>query len=165
MKMITVKTHITFKDFLIFNIKNSLSRLIVFPLLVLLFFVLKQCMDGSSERDILQSASLWFAVLFLFIVIRSFFRLRFVFHSNKKIQESISYTFTHEKIRTEGETFDGDFTWSTVHKVKENRDWFLIYQSTQTMNMVPKKYFSKEQISELRTIIKSNHVKAKLRND
>ncbi|MCE3076394.1 YcxB family protein [Chryseobacterium gwangjuense] len=163
--MITVKTHITFKDFLIFNIKNSLSRLIIFPLLVLLFFILKQFMDGSSERDILQSASMWFAILFLFIVIRSFFRLRFAFHSNKKIQESISYTFTHEKIRTEGETFDSEFIWSTVYKVKENKDWFLIYQSAQTMNMVPKKYFTQDQISELRTIIRSNHVKAKLRND
>ncbi len=161
----TVKTRITFKDFLIFNIKNSLSRLIVFPLLILLFFIIKQFMDGSSERDILQSASIWFTVLFLFIVIRSFFRLKFAFNSNKKIQESISYTFTPEKIQTEGETFEGDFTWNTVHKVKENKDWFLIYQSAQTMNMVPKKYFTKNQISELRTIITSNGVKAKLRND
>ncbi|WP_426278851.1 YcxB family protein [Chryseobacterium sp. S-02] len=163
--MITVKTHITFKDFLIFHLKSSLTRLIAFPLLILLFFIVKQFTDGNSEKEILLSASMWLAIMFLFILIRSFFRLRFAFNSNKKIQESISYTFTNEKIRTEGETFDGDFTWNSVHKVKENKEWFLIYQSAQTMNMVPKKYFTKNQISELRNIITNNHVKAKLRND
>jgi small-conductance mechanosensitive channel len=162
--MITVKTLITFKDFLIFQLKSSLTRLIAFPLLILLFFIVKQFTDGNSEKEILLSASMWLAIMFLFIVIRSFLRLRFAFNSNKKIQESISYTFNNEKIRTEGETFDGDFTWDSVHKVKENKDWFLIYQSAQTMNMVPKKFFTKEQISELRNIIKSNNVKSKLRN-
>ena len=163
--MIIVKTHITFKDFLIYHLKSSLTRLIAFPLLILLFFMAKQFTDGNSEKEILLSASMWLAIMFLFITIRSFLRLRFAFNSNKKIQESISYTFTNEKIRTEGETFDGEFEWNTVYKVKENKDWFLIYQSAQTMNMVPKKDFTKDQISELRNIIKSNNVKAKLRND
>ncbi|GAA5085140.1 hypothetical protein GCM10023210_05670 [Chryseobacterium ginsengisoli] len=163
--MMTVKTQITFRDFLMFHLKSSLTRLIAFPLLVLSFFVLKQFMDGESERDILQSASMWLGILFLFIIIRSFLRLRFAFSSNKKIQESISYTFTNEKIRTEGETFDGEFAWDSVHKVKENKEWFLIYQSAQTMNMVPKKFFTKDQIVELRNIIKNNKVRSKLRND
>jgi hypothetical protein len=122
-------------------------------------------MEGSSEKEILHSALIWLAIIFLFIIIRSFLRLRFAFHSNKKIQENISYTFTHEKIRTEGETFDGDFSWNTVYKVKENREWFLIYQSAQTMNMIPKKYFTKNQVSELRSIIKNSGVKSSLRKD
>ncbi len=163
--MFTVKTQIIFKDFLMFHLKSSLTRLIAFPLLILLFFIVKQFTDGNSEKEILLSASMWFGILFLFIVIRSFLRLRFAFNSNKKIQESISYTFTREKIKTKGETFDDEFTWNNVYKVKENKEWFLIYQSAQTMNMVPKKFFTKEQISELRDIIKSNNVKSKLRND
>jgi hypothetical protein len=101
----------------------------------------------------------------MFMIVRTYFSLKNVFYSNKQIQESISYTFTNESIYTKGETFDGDFTWDTVYKVKENKDWFLIYQSAQVMNMVPKKYFAKEQILELRNIIKSNNVKAKLRNN
>jgi hypothetical protein len=163
--MITVKTHITFKDFLIFNIKNSLTRILIFPLLALVFFVLKYFMEASEERDLLESASTWLIVLFVFIIIRSYFRLKNAFYSNKKIQESISYTFTNENVQNRGETFEGEFSWDTVYRVKENNDWFLIYQSAHVMNMVPKKYFTKEQVSELRNIIKSNHVKAKLRND
>ncbi|MDN4014511.1 YcxB family protein [Chryseobacterium gambrini] len=163
--MITVKTHISFKDFLIFHLKSSLIRLIAFPLLILLFFIVKLFADGNSEQEILLSASMWLGIMFLFFVIRSFLRLRFVFSSNKKIQENITYIFTEEKIRTEGETFDAEFAWNTVYKVKENKEWFLIYQSAQTMNMVPKKYFTKEQITGLRRMITENNVKAKLRKE
>ncbi|WP_288460766.1 YcxB family protein [uncultured Chryseobacterium sp.] len=73
--------------------------------------------------------------------------------------------FTEEKIRTEGETFDAEFAWNTVYKVKENKEWFLIYQSAQTMNMVPKKYFTKDEITGLRRMITENNVKAKLRKE
>lgn len=163
--MITVNTHISFKDFLMFNVKNSLTRILVFPLLALIFFVARQFMEESNERDMLRSASIWFLFVFIFIVIRSYFRLKNAFYSNKKIQENISYTFTDKNILNKGETFEGEFGWDTVYKVKENKEWFLIYQSAHVMNMVPKKYFTNDQISGLRNTIRNNHVKAKLRND
>lgn len=161
----TVKTLITFKDFLIFNLKNSLLRIIVFPIIALIFFGINYFNTDNDNREFMESASIWLMVFFVFIIIRTYFSVKNIFNSNKKIQEVISYTFTDEKIRTEGETFDGDFTWNSVYKVKENKDWFLIYQSAQTMNMVPKKFFTKDQISGLRDIIRQNKVKAKLRND
>jgi hypothetical protein len=99
------------------------------------------------------------------MILRTYFSLKNAFYSNNQIQESITYTFTNEFIHTKGETFEEDFSWNSVHKIKENKDWFLIYQNAQVMNIVPKKYFTKDQISELRNIIKNNSVKAKLRND
>ncbi|VXB93314.1 MULTISPECIES: YcxB family protein [Chryseobacterium] len=161
----TVKTHITFKDFLNFNIKNSFPRIIIFSLIILAIFGLNFSNAEYNTKEIFKSASIWFAAVFVFIIIRSYFRLKNAFYSNKKIQEEIIYTFTDEKVQTKGETFDGDFTWNTVHRVKETKDWFLIYQSKTTMNMVPKKYFSQSEIIELRNIIEKNNVKAKLRND
>lgn len=161
----TVKTLITFKDFLIFNLKNSLIRIIVFPIIALIFFGINYYNADHDNREFLESASIWLMVFFVFIIIRTYFSVKNIFNSNKKIQEVISYTFTDEKIRTEGETFDGDFTWNSVYKVKENKEWFLIYQSAQTMNMIPKKFFTKDQISGLRDLIRQNKVKAKLRND
>ncbi|MDY0931432.1 YcxB family protein [Chryseobacterium sp. CFBP8996] len=160
--MITAKTHITFKDFLNFNIKNSLPRIIIFSFIILIFLGLNFYNTERDTENILQSASIWFAAVFVFIIIRSYFRLKNAFYSNKKIQEEIVYTFTDEKVQTKGETFEGDFTWNTVYKIKETKDWLLIYQSKMTMNMVPKKYFSDSQISELRNMIKKSNVKAKL---
>lgn len=161
----TVKTHITFKDFLNFNIKNSFPRIIIFSLIILAIFGLNFSNAEYNTKEIFKSASIWFAAVFVFIIIRSYFRLKNAFYSNKKIQEEIIYTFTDEKVQTKGETFDGDFTWNTVHRVKETKDWFLVYQSKTTMNMIPKKYFSQSEIIELRNIIEKNNVKAKLRND
>ena len=161
----TVKTHITFKDFLNFNIKNSFPRIIIFSLIILAIFGLNFSNAEYNTKEIFKSASIWFAAVFIFIIIRTYFRLKNAFYSNKKIQEEIIYTFTDEKVQTKGETFDGDFTWNTVHRVKETKDWFLVYQSKTTMNMIPKKYFSPSEIIELRNIIEKNNVKAKLRND
>lgn len=160
----TVKTHITFKDFLNFNIKNSFPRIIIFSLIILAIFGLNFSNAEYNTKEIFKSASIWFAAVFVFIIIRSYFRLKNAFYSNKKIQEEIIYTFTDEKVQTKGETFDGDFTWNTVHRVKETKDWFLIYQSKTTMNMVPKKYFPQSEIIELRNIIEKNNVKARLLN-
>ncbi|WP_210151121.1 YcxB family protein [Chryseobacterium scophthalmum] len=160
----TVKTHITFKDFLNFNIKNSFPRIIIFSLIILAIFGLNFSNAEYNTKEIFKSASIWFAAVFVFIIIRSYFSLKNAFYSNKKIQEEIVYTFTDEKVQTKGETFDGDFIWNTVHRVKETKDWFLIYQSKTTMNMVPKKYFSPSEIIELRNIIEKNNVKARLLN-
>jgi len=161
----TVKTHITFKEFLNFNIKSSLPRIIIFSFIILIFLVLNLYNTENDTQNILQSASIWFAAVFVFIIIRSYFRLKNAFFSNKKIQEEIVYTFTEEKVQTKGETFEGDFAWNTVYKIKETKDWLLIYQSKTTMNMVPKKYFSDSQISELTNMIKKSNVKAKLLNN
>ncbi|AYN01669.1 YcxB family protein [Chryseobacterium sp. 3008163] len=160
--MITIKTLITFKDFLNFNLKNSLSRIIIFSLIIFLFFGLNFYNAENDTKEIFKSAALWFVAIIVFIIVRSYFRLKNAFYSNKKIQKEIIYTFTDEKVQTKGETFEGDFTWNTVFKVKETTDWFLIYQSKLTMNMVPKKDFSDGQISELRNMIKNAGVKAKL---
>lgn len=163
--MITVKTYITFRDFLNFNIKNSLPRMVIFSLIILVFFTLNLYNSESDTKELLRSASLWFAVVFVFLIVRGYFRLKKAFYSNKKIQEEIVYTFTDDKIHTKGETFDGDFTWEKVYRIKENKDWFLIYQSKTTMNMIPKKYFIKNQVTELRNLIRKNNVKANLIND
>ena len=163
--MITVKTHITLKDFVNFNIKSSLPRIILFSLLIILLFVLNFYNAENDRREILRSAALWFPVIIIFIMIRSYFRLKNAFYLNAKIQEEIIYIFSDEKVQTKGETFEEDFTWATVYRIKETKDWFLIYQSKFTMNMVMKKNFTKDQIAEIRQIIVNNGVKANLRKD
>ncbi len=163
--MITVKTQITFRDFLVFNLKNSLIRIVIFPLIALFVLAANFYNDEYYGPEIYRQILVYWAIFFTFIIIRSYFSVKKAFFSNKNIQEMIIYTFTDQKIRTEGETFDADFTWDAVYKVKENKDWFLIYQSAQVMNMVPKKNLTQDQVLKLRNIIKTNNVKAKLRND
>lgn len=160
----TVKTHISFKNFLNFNIKNSLPRIIIFSLVLLLFFVLNFYNSENGSNEIYKYILIWFPAIVIFIFIRSYLSLKNAFYSNLKIQEEIIYTFTDEKVYTKGETFESDFAWNTVYKVKENSNWFLIYQSKTTMNMIPKKYFAGNEILDLRKMITKSGVKAKLFN-
>lgn len=160
----TIKTRITFKDFLKFNLKNSLPRIVIFILIVTILLCLNFYNADQYTQEMLRSASIWFLLFFAFIVIRSYFKLKKVFTSNKTIQEEIIYTFTDDKIETKGETFDVNFSWDKVFLVKENKEWFLIYQSNTIMNMIPKKFFSSQEIFELRKIIRNKKIKTKLKS-
>ncbi|WP_157844463.1 YcxB family protein [Chryseobacterium sp. Leaf313] len=142
-----------------------MPRIIIFSLVLLLFFVLNFYNSENGSNEIYKYVLIWFPAIVIFIFIRSYLSLKNAFYSNLKIQEEIVYTFTDEKIQTRGETFESDFAWNTVYKIKENRDWFLIYQSKTVMNMIPKKYFSRNEVSELRKLIKNSGVKAKLLNN
>lgn len=160
-----IKTHISFKDFLNFNIKNSLPRIIIFSLILLLFCCLNLYNAENEMQESFKIATLWLAVIIIFMFVRTYFRLKNAFYSNKKIQEQITYIFTNEKVEAKGETFETDFAWNTVFKVKELKDCFLIYQSVRTMNMIPKENMEKDQMIELRKIVTDNGVKSKLRKD
>lgn len=160
-----IKTHISFKDFLKFNIKNSLSRIIIFSLILLLFCCLNLYNAENEMQENFKSASVWLAVIIIFMFVRTYFRLKNAFFSNKKIQEQITYIFSNDKVEAKGETFETDFTWNTVFEVKELKDWFLIYQSARTMNMIAKENMDKDQIIEFRKMVTDNGVKSKLRKD
>lgn len=138
--------------------------MVIFSMIILVFFALNFYNSSQESEEILKQAIIWFAVVFVFMIVRGYFRLKKAFLSNQRIQEEIVYTFTDEKVFAKGETFESDFLWSSVFRVKENKDWFLIYQSKTTMNMIPKKYFAENEVLELRNLIKHIGVKAKLLN-
>lgn len=138
--------------------------MVIFSMIILVFFALNFYNSSQESEEILKQAIIWFAVVFVFMIVRGYFRLKKAFLSNQRIQEEIVYTFTDEKVFAKGETFESDFLWSSVFRVKENKDWFLIYQSKTTMNMIPKKYFAENEVLELRNLIKHSGVKAKLLN-
>ncbi len=76
------------------------------------------------------------------------------FDSNKMMQEQIIYEFTSDTIIMTGATFKSEMEWSKVHKVKELKDWFLIYQSKHLMNIIPKKDLD-EKVPEFINLITS----------
>lgn len=160
-----IRTHISFKDFLKFNIKNSLSRIIIFSLILLLFCCLNLYNAENKIHESFKSASVWLAVIIIFMVVRMYLRLKNAFYTNKKIQEQITYIFTNEKVEAKGETFETDFSWKTVYRVRETRGWFLIYKTKLVMHMIPKENFTADDIAALRTIISNNGLRAHLRKD
>lgn len=119
----------------------------------------------NDKLEILKSATVWFVAIIALMIVFKYFRLKKSFYSSPKVQEVILYTFNDENFQMNGETFEMDFSWKTVYRVRETRGWFLIYKNKRVMHMIPKENFSADDIAGLRTIISNNELRANLRRD
>lgn len=159
-------TKIEFKDYLSWNIQMILRKpiMLVFPSAILI--ILFNNLDIILSFDIF---SLLYVVVVLLIIIwipiRTRKKIRYEFESNKSIQEEITYQFSNEKIEIVGETFHSEVSWTTIFKINELKNWFMIYQGNNTVNLVPKKNFTQQQKQDLRTLITSHNIISKLRKD
>jgi|SRR6218665_225298 len=161
-----IETKIEFKDYLDLNLQLIFSKISFYfiPLAIIIFFI--NHTEGIINKDIF---SLMFFILILAVVIWPLFKIhskiKSGFYTNKNLQEFIIYEFQKEKINIVGESFQSEISWSNIHKIKELKNWFLIYQSENVANLVPKKNFTKQQEEELRNLITSHNIKSKLRKD
>ncbi len=94
-----------------------------------------------------------------------FIRFRNAFKTNKVIGERVTTTVTSETIKDIGESYTTEVDWNVIHKIRELNSWFLFYHNNISFGFMPKKDLSKEQILELRNLIKNSGVKAKLLNN
>lgn len=164
-----IQTKITFKDYWKYYLGELLkkSSIIIFiiAMIYLLYTVIFEIIPNFSAD--FYSIFIIFIVVFglFFLPLSIYRRIRKVFFSNKKIQELITYEISEEKVIQKGEDFESEFTWSSLFKVKEIKNWFVLYHSSHGVNLIPKNSMNKDQIQELREIILRNGVKAKLKND
>jgi len=114
---------------------------------------------GGLAAKPLSSSQVWMFLLYGFIIILFpliviKFKTKRSFSSNKMLQEEIVYEFIDDKIIMTGTSFKSEMKWSKIHKVRKVKDWFLIYQSKNLMNLIHKKSIA-NNIGELEEIIKS----------
>lgn len=161
-----IKTKIDYKDYLSWNIQIILRRpiMLVFPIAITIILI--NNVDLILSFDVF---SLTYVAVVLMIIIwtplQTRRKIKNDFESNKSIQEEIIYQFSKEKIEVIGETFHSDVSWTTVFKINESKDWFMIYHSNNAVNLIPKKNFTQQQKQDLRILITSHNIKSKLRKD
>lgn len=110
--------------------------------------------------SILNEASGWgglvIGMVFLLIPFVGFLGLRRTFLSNKNLREKIDYEINVDNIIVKGETFNSTQAWKNLYKVKETKDWFLLYTSRKSMLILSKEHMSSSNVNNeetLRTII------------
>lgn len=104
-----------------------------------------------------------FAIIILPLSV--FWSARKHFHSNARIRETIKYEFTPQTMRVNGDSFQSELEWHKTYKVWEMQDWFLIYQSNLVFNMIPKRFFTTNQLIEFKELLKKSSItKLKLKN-
>ena len=86
-----------------------------------------------------------FALLFLsYLPIVVYLNAKKAYNSAKTLHEQTIYTFTPEGLEAKGETSDFTIKWQSLHKIKETKDWFLLYTNMQSAMVIPKKAFHSE---------------------
>jgi hypothetical protein len=66
----------------------------------------------------------------------------------------VVYEFSADEVKMTGQSFVSLFKWRQTHKIEELKDWFLIYETRQVANLIPKKDMSEGEINLIRHLIR-----------
>lgn len=84
------------------------------------------------------------------------------YNSNLRLNEPILYEFNNSTIKLTGESFNSEMTWEKVYKVKELKEWILIYQNKQVANLIKKSDFD-TRFDRFKSIVLQTNVKNNLK--
>ena len=101
-------------------------------------------------------------IFICFPLISTVLMSRVNYKSNGRAGEPMEYIFGDDALTIKGESFMTKFTWDKIYKVTNTSNWIFIWQGRQFANLIPKKNFTENDISELKTILDLHQVKYKL---
>jgi len=77
------------------------------------------------------------------------------YKSNRRLNETIIYEFDLEQIRIKGESFKSEMDWKKIHKLKETKDFILIYHNKTVANIILKKDFKNNDLLRFKEMVKN----------
>ncbi|PXY02765.1 hypothetical protein DF185_01340 [Marinifilum breve] len=152
-----IETKIEFKKYvkLMYQLTYKKPSIIFISIVGIFLLVLSiQYFIGiNTTTDQPPYVQLFIGLIVLFIPYSVYRSSKRSFKTNSRLQETITYEFTQDKIRIKGESFDSVMDWTKLHKIVEMKDWILLYQNKLTFNLIPKISFGKK-IEEFRSLAK-----------
>lgn len=142
-----------FRIYLYISIRKLFVILMLFSsIYFVLTDVVKIINNEKQWLELIDFPSLIFLLLPL-VLILSTYRLTEQTLSNKKLKENITIHIDEAKIQYEGESFHNEYKWKDLVKIKETKNWFLLYVNKNFAQVIRKKDLSTNQVIDLRTII------------
>lgn len=162
--IIKITTQLTLKDFKNYNFyslfrKKSFIILAIIGGFIILNSVLALFSDAPRINDILTSFVLGFILIGLAPTAILMFSKR-NFLSNKDLGAPIDYEFEEQFVSSANTHAQTKAPWNTLFKVEVTKNWLILYRSSQTANIVPRRYLSEEQIGMIKQFVLTNKVKA-----
>ena len=152
----TVFNHISKKEYIAYVLQLTYRKwyiilITVFCILGLLFYLLDllQVSDFYNETPVLMIA---FAIYFLLIIpllMRN--KAGKNYASNRRIQQTITYTFSEEGIAFKGDDFEGQYSWNNVIKIKQTKKYLLLYLSRNAAELIKKDILTPQQQAHILT--------------
>jgi hypothetical protein len=73
--------------------------------------------------------------------------------SNPSMRHDIIYTFKNDGVSLQGHTFNSEFTWAHIIKIKETKKFLLLYSSKKLANFIDKSKLNLEQLQFIKSRI------------
>jgi len=108
-----------------------------------------------------------YGVLFCLIIFPAFIfiRSRNFYNSHKILGLETLTVIDKNGFSDSGEGFEAKILWENIYKIKELKDWILVYHNSTAYGFLPKRVLTKSQIQEFRDIIIQKNIKSELRTD
>ena len=75
--------------------------------------------------------------------------------ANPKITEKQILTFTQDSFQQKGETYQIEYFWKDLYKIKETKKWFFIYINKASAIVLVKNKLTDNQYNELKSLFDS----------
>jgi hypothetical protein len=154
---------IAYKDYrnLILGLSFKNPVYLIF-IIVIIPFSLISFFDGASNVFVFDFGHLLFALVVLFFLFYPFLTLigiKNTYKTNKLFQEQLTYSLDNESIRIKGDAVDTTQKWTRYYKIKETKEFFVLYQDKIVANFLDKKMLTDSELIEFRKFIQSLNVK------
>lgn len=131
--------------------------------IIFLFFIIKDLFLYKTFDDYTSIFIAFFTLIFYPILLYS--RFRNFYKSHKILGLKTITEIEKEGFRDEGEGFEAKILWKNIYKVKELKNWILVYHNSTAYGFLPKRAMTKSQIEDFRSIVIENKIKSELRAD
>lgn len=158
-----ISTQITEQEFIQLQYLLSYRRptaifVTVFGALMLLAAV-AQSLTNFTEIDLSIGYILGGYLLFRAVLIYFFSKRNYA--SNALIRERYTYEFLPDRLIIDNTVGHSEIPWQNFYKITEYNNWFLLYQSTNLANMIPKTQLSTAEINGIRNVLRNAPVNKK----
>lgn len=158
---ISLTGQIAYKDYRNLILGMSYKKPIYLVLLGVLFlFTLTFLTSKGNAQNHLDSNYFIFIILGFVTLspIFTLYQIKKIYKSSKIFYEHIDYFLTNESIQIKGETVDSIQKWTHFFKIKETKNFFMLYHGEMVAILLDKKMFNISDIEEFRRFTKSLNV-------
>jgi hypothetical protein len=124
----------------------------IFVTLVAATAILNFIINDNNGIDV---SYLFFITVFLLVPLFSIAQLHKNYNSNKALNSHLTYNLNNTSLIIDGESVNAILYWNHFHKVKETRNFFLLYQGEGIATFIDKKLFTKSELVTFRRFLKS----------
>jgi hypothetical protein len=156
----SIRVQISFSDYLRGNYKLLYSTLWMKTTLGVAFASIIYYLIMYATNNLVNFNSWFFFIAYIISISAVFTPLVMLliyisaYKTDKRIKEEILYEFNSSGVKVTGESFNFNFDWKSIHKIKILNGWLFIYQNRLSASMIKIDKANEENVKQLPLLLK-----------